>query len=88
MQERKPVHNIGSVAIAGLVDVCSFAACHSKGKELVNLYQEFNTDAIIVLQSDKQFDGTKMWDALQSVELNWGDGDLFHWNNNKDYGHD
>lgn len=59
-----------------------------KAKILVDLYLQFNVDAIIVLQSDKQFNGIKMWDALQSVGLNWGDGDLFHWDNNKDYGHD
>jgi len=59
-----------------------------RAKGLVSLYQEFNADAIIVLQSDKQFDGAKMWDVLQSVGLNWGDGDLFQWYNNKDYGND
>ncbi|WP_165501809.1 cell division protein ZipA C-terminal FtsZ-binding domain-containing protein [Pedobacter frigiditerrae] len=59
-----------------------------KAKVLVQLYHEFNQDAIIVLQSDKQFNGIKMWDALQSVGLNWGDGDLFHWSNHKDYGDD
>lgn len=66
----------------------SIESAIKKAKRLVGLYQEFNTDAIIVLQSDKQFDGIEMWDALQSVGLNWGDGDLFHWNNNEDYGHD
>ncbi len=59
-----------------------------KAKGLVSLYQDFNIDAIIILQSDNEFDGTEMWDALLSVGLSWGDGDLFHWNNNKDYGHD
>ncbi len=58
-----------------------------KAKRLVQLYQEFNSDAIIVLQSDK-YEGLQMWGALQSVGLIWGDGDLFHWGNNKDYGHD
>ncbi len=60
----------------------------SKAKKLVQLNQEFNLDAIIVLQADKQFKGLEMWDALQSVGLKWGDGDLFHWRNDKDYGHD
>lgn len=59
-----------------------------KAKELVALYHEMNNDAIIVLQSNIQFNGREVWDALQSVGLEWGDGDLFHWNNNKDYGHD
>ena len=60
----------------------------SKAKKLVQLNQEFNVEAIIVLQADKQFKGLEMWDALQSVGLKWGDGDLFHWGNDKDYGHD
>lgn len=60
----------------------------SKAKKLVQLNQEFNADAIIVLQADKQFKGLEMWDALQCVGLKWGDGDLFHWANDKDYGHD
>lgn len=66
----------------------SIGSAIQKAKRLVSMYQEFNRDAIIVLQSDKQFDGIKMWDALQSVGLNWGDGDLFHWRNEKDFGHD
>ncbi len=60
----------------------------SKAKKLVQLYQEFKSDAIIVLQADTHFKGIEIWDALQSVGLTWGDGDLFHWNNEKDYGHD
>lgn len=60
----------------------------SKARKLVQLNQEFNVDAIIVLRADKQFKGLEMWDALQSVGLKWGDGDLFHWSNDKDYGHD
>lgn len=60
----------------------------SKAKKLVQLNQEFNVDAVIVLQADKKFKGMEMWDALQSIGLKWGDGDLFHWGNDKDYGHD
>lgn len=59
-----------------------------KAKRLVQLHKEFNSDAIIVLQSDKQYNGLEVWDALQCVGLAWGDGDLFHWSNNHDYGHD
>lgn len=59
-----------------------------KAKKLVDLYQEFNRDAIIVLQNEKDFNGMEVWDALQSVGLTWGDGDLFHWPNRLDYGHD
>ncbi|HYG38625.1 MAG TPA: cell division protein ZipA C-terminal FtsZ-binding domain-containing protein [Cytophagales bacterium] len=66
----------------------SIESAIQKAKGLVNIYQEFNRDALIVLQSDKRFNGMEMWDALQSVGLKWGDGDLFHWRNDKDYGHD
>jgi len=59
-----------------------------RARELVGIHHEFNREALIVLQGDKQFNGIEMWDALQSVGLNWGDGDLFHWDNDKDYGHD
>lgn len=60
----------------------------AKAKRLVQLHQEFNINATIVLQADKDFKGLEMWDALQSVGLEWGDGDLFHWSNGKNYGHD
>lgn len=59
-----------------------------KAKGLVRLYRQFNNYAILILQSNNQFNGIEMWDALQSAGLRWGDGDLFHWNNEKDYGHD
>jgi cell division protein ZipA len=54
-----------------------------KGKKLVQLNHEFNEDAIIVLKSDNTFKGTLAWDALLCVGLKWGDGDLFHWENNQ-----
>lgn len=59
-----------------------------KAKKLKELFEEFNYEAAIVLQSAKTFNGMQAWDALQSVGLQWGDGDLFHWNNSSDYGHD
>jgi hypothetical protein len=60
----------------------------AKAELLVELYQEFNRDAIIVLQKDNGFKGIEVWDALQSVGLKWGDGDLFHWDNNSKFGGD
>lgn len=66
----------------------SIESAIQKAKKLVKMYQDFNSDVIIVLQGEKQFKGIEIWDALQSVGLNWGDGDLFHWRNDKDYGHD
>lgn len=60
----------------------------SRGKQLAELKNEFDIEATIVLKSEKAFNGKLVWDALQSVGLVWGDGDLFHWNNEEDYGHD
>lgn len=59
-----------------------------KAKKLVELNREFDQEAMIVLKSKNGFRGLYAWDALQSVGLKWGDGDLFHWNNAEDYGHD
>jgi hypothetical protein len=59
-----------------------------KAKKIVQLNQEFNLDAIIILRAKQSFKGAAAWDALQSVGLSWGDGDLFHWVNTHDYGGD
>ncbi len=59
-----------------------------KGKQLAELKNEFDIEAIILLKSDKVYNGKLAWDVLQSVGLVWGDGDLFHWNNEENYGHD
>lgn len=60
-----------------------------KAKNLVSLHEAFDFDTIIILQSKKRFKGIEIWDVLQSVGLEWGDMDLFHWNNyESDYGHD
>lgn len=47
---------------------------------------EFAQDAIIILEGDKPMKGALMWDVLQSLGLKWGDGDLFHWNNEHEFG--
>jgi len=60
----------------------------SRGKKLLELRTGFGIDSIIILKSDKVYNGRLAWDALQSVGLVWGDGDLFHWSNNENYGHD
>lgn len=66
----------------------SIESAITKAKGLVRHYQEFNKEAIIVLKADKYFNGLEMWDALQSIGLEWGDGDLFHWSNSKGIGPD
>jgi cell division protein ZipA len=60
----------------------------AKAKKLIELHKEFDNEAIIVLQSDAGFRGTEAWDVLLCIGLEWGDGDLFHWNNNSDFGSD
>ncbi|MET1260584.1 cell division protein ZipA C-terminal FtsZ-binding domain-containing protein [Flagellimonas sp. DF-77] len=55
------------------------AATHSN--RLSRFITENNQWAIIVLQADKNFEGTDLWDVMQSVGLRWGDMDLFHWDN-------
>jgi len=56
------------------------------GKDLVELSKEFNHDACIILRSYDFYDGLFAWEVLTSVGLEWGDGDLFHWENENDYG--
>lgn len=59
-----------------------------KSKKLVQLNKLFDQDILIGLQNEKEYNGKEVWDALQSLGLKWGDGDLFHWNNNSDYASD
>lgn len=49
-----------------------------------------NRDAVIILRSPHKapFDGREVWDVMMSLGLRWGDGDLFHWQNDADFGHD
>lgn len=35
----------------------------------------------LVAPKDQPFEGRALWDALSSLGLEWGDGDLFHWVN-------
>ena len=67
----------------------SIAVAIQKARRLIDVYNQFNKDAIIILQSAKRFKGIEAWDALQCTGLNWGDMDIFHWNNYESkYGHD
>lgn len=53
------------------------------------LIKELKKDVLFVLKSDSFFIGMMAWDALQCIGLQWGDGDLFHWNNpNREMGDD
>lgn len=52
--------------------------------------EQCNRDVVIVLRSARQkpYDGREVWDVMMSLGLRWGDGDLFHWLNEADFGHD
>lgn len=67
---------------------CTIEQATLRGKQLAELKNEFDIEAAILLKSDKAYNGKLVWDVLQSVGLVWGDGDLFHWNNEENYGHD
>ncbi|WP_153797576.1 cell division protein ZipA C-terminal FtsZ-binding domain-containing protein [Foetidibacter luteolus] len=57
-----------------------------RAKELVKLNHEFSFDAVIQLKSENPFPGMAAWDAMECLGLEWGDGDIFHWQNPEDYG--
>ncbi|MEL6589469.1 MAG: cell division protein ZipA C-terminal FtsZ-binding domain-containing protein [Bacteroidota bacterium] len=64
-------------------------AAIAKAQKLVSLQNEFSFESIIVLQPKTRFKGMEVWDVLQSVGLEWGDMDLFHWDNDdSDFGGD
>ena len=59
-----------------------------KSVELSEFVPENNQYAIIILKAESEFEGKEIWDVMMSLGLKWGDMDLFHWNNNFDYGDD
>ena len=60
---------------------CTVKEAATISNRLSRFISENNQWAIIVLQADKTFEGTDLWDVMQSVGLRWGDMDLFHWDN-------
>ncbi len=59
-----------------------------KSRELSGYIPKNNQYAIIVLKAEKEFEGKEIWDVMMSLGLDWGDMDLFHWNNDFEYGDD
>jgi len=58
------------------------AAAARRARGLEALRSEIEDAQVIVAlvaPEGRPFDGFKMWDALRSLGLEWGDGDLFHW---------
>lgn len=60
----------------------------SKSKELSDFVPNNNQYSIIILKAKKEFEGKEIWDVMMSLGLKWGDMDLFHWNNDFEYGDD
>ncbi|HYG38308.1 MAG TPA: cell division protein ZipA C-terminal FtsZ-binding domain-containing protein [Cytophagales bacterium] len=59
-----------------------------KSQELSEFIPENNIYSIIILKADQKFEGKEIWDVMMSLGLKWGDMDLFHWNNDHDFGDD
>lgn len=66
----------------------SISEAVAKGAGIAALNKSFHLAEIITLESDSSFNGLKAWDVLRSIGLEWGDEDLFYWNNHYDYGSD
>lgn len=64
----------------------SVASAASKAKRIIDVYKENLYDAIIVLNSNTYYLEDDVWNTLESLGLEWGDGDLFHWGNTSEYG--
>jgi cell division protein ZipA len=73
------------VSIAITEDVASAV---ERAKKLFEMKQALSYDMIIILKADSSYTGLRAWDAMSSLGLRWGDGDLFHWNNDEHYGDD
>ncbi len=58
--------------------------------ELRNLVERCDRDVVVYLKAParKPFDGKEVWDVMQCLGLTWGDGDLFHWDNDSSLGDD
>lgn len=61
-----------------------------RARELAALKEEADREAIIQLRapSGRPFEGRAVWDVMLALGLEWGDMDLFHWNNISSTGDD
>ncbi|WP_310106982.1 cell division protein ZipA C-terminal FtsZ-binding domain-containing protein [Algoriphagus sp. 4150] len=59
-----------------------------KSKELSDFISNNNHYSVIILKAESEFEGKEIWDVMMSLGLKWGDMDLFHWNNDFEYGDD
>lgn len=65
-------------------------AAASRARRYAEVRRDANLEAVVVLRppAGSDFEGREVWDALCSLGLEWGNMDLFHWNNPSDVGHD
>lgn len=56
-------------------------AAAMRSKKLHHLVDELSKSSILQLKADTIFSGMAVWDALLSLGLHWGEGDIFHWDN-------
>lgn len=54
-----------------------------KGNDQSHPVLAAEVEALVLLKGDRPFNGMDAWDALLCTGLKWGDGDLFHWENDK-----
>jgi cell division protein ZipA len=52
-----------------------------RSAEMRKLTSETQSEIVIVLKSDNHFKSTQFWNTLVDLGLEWGDGDVFHWEN-------
>jgi cell division protein ZipA len=61
-----------------------------RAEVLRDVHRRLDRPASLLLAAPdgRRFDGRKVWDALSSLGLEWGDMDCFHWNNEGGIGDD
>ena len=67
--------------IADAVVTESAGQAEMRRAELLRLQDELRADVLVVLKSDSAYPGLLVWEVLTGTGLQWGDGDLFHWDN-------
>lgn len=59
----------------------------AKIKRLVKEYDQYLV-VLLAAPRGKSFEGRDIWDVMKCLGLEWGDGDLFHWQNESGLGDD
>jgi cell division protein ZipA len=59
-----------------------------RSSNLKKFQRGLESEIIVVLKSNNHFKSLEFWNTLVEVGLKWGDGDLFHWENDSGIGDD